>query len=229
MGRIDDLANAYVDEWAALNPIGATSVGIAGFDDQLDDFSPDGYVAKADLTRRTLASIEASEPENESERVAKAAMQERLGLELARHDAGVTTSEISVIASALHATREALDLMPTDGEKAVSDIAARLGQVPRALDQYRRTLLGAADAGHVGARPQLLKVADQCEMWINPDVDDFFRRLVRDLQAGGALRAELDKGAVAPPRRLRDSPTSSGPSWRPAARTRRRWGGSATS
>jgi hypothetical protein len=37
VGHIDDLADRYVDEWAALNPTGATFVGIAGYDDKTDD------------------------------------------------------------------------------------------------------------------------------------------------------------------------------------------------
>ena len=133
MRRVDDLANRYVDEWARLTPTGATYVGISGFDDTLDDLSPDGFAAQADLTRRTLAELDATEPVDERERVAKEAMQERLGLELARYDAGETTSEINVIASALHGIRAVFDLMPTEGEEAVANIAARLGQFPRAL------------------------------------------------------------------------------------------------
>ena len=39
MGRIDDLANRYVDEWAPLDPIGATYVGISGYDSELTDLS----------------------------------------------------------------------------------------------------------------------------------------------------------------------------------------------
>ncbi len=102
MGQIDDLANRYVAEWAPLNPIGATYVGISGYDDQLDDLSVAGFEARAELTRRTLTELDLTEPETEAERIAKEAMQERLGLELARYDAGETTSEISVIVSGLH-------------------------------------------------------------------------------------------------------------------------------
>ncbi len=46
-------------------------------------------------------------------------MQERLGLELARYDAGEVTSEVNVISSALHGLRSVFDLMPTEGEEAV--------------------------------------------------------------------------------------------------------------
>ena len=197
MRRVDDLANRYVDEWARLSPAGATYVGISGFDDKLDDLSPDGFAAQADLTRRTLAELDATEPVDERERVAKEAMQERLGLELARYEAGETTSEINVIASALHSIRQVFDLMPTEGEEAVANIAARLAQFPRALQQYKTTLLDAAAKGHVSSRAQMEEVAKQCDIWTSPEGDDFYRSLARRLTATGTLREELDRAAEA--------------------------------
>jgi uncharacterized protein (DUF885 family) len=197
VGRIDDLADRYVDEWAALNPTGATYAGIKGYDDQLDDLSSDGFAAQADLTRRTLAAISVTEPASETERVAKEAMVERLGLELERYDAGEVTSELNVISSALHGLRMVFDLMPTEGEEAVSNIAARLGQFPAALEQYKATLREAAEAGHVSPRAQMIEVAKQCDTWTDPDGDNFFHGLVDGLQAQDTLSAELKRGASA--------------------------------
>jgi uncharacterized protein (DUF885 family) len=197
VGRVDDLANRYVDEWARTNPIGATAVGIAGYDDQLDDLSPDGFAAQADLTRRTLGELDTVDPETEAERVAQEAMQERLGLELARYDAGEVTSELNVITSALHGVRMIFDLMPTEGEPAVANIVSRLSQVPRALEQYRRTLLAAADDGHISAQAQIIEVAKQIDVWTDPNGDDFFHGLARRVSAGGSLRADLDRAAEA--------------------------------
>jgi uncharacterized protein (DUF885 family) len=197
VGRIDDLADRYVDEWAALNPTGATYAGIKGHDDKLDDFSPGGFAAQADLTRRTLAAITVVEPATEPERVAKEAMVERLGLELERYDAGEVTSELNVIASALHGLRMVFDLMPTEGEEAVANIAARLGQFPAALEQYKVTLREAAEAGHVSPRAQMVEVAKQCDTWTDPDGDNFFHGLVDGLDAGDTLAADLKRGASA--------------------------------
>ncbi|GIF75340.1 DUF885 domain-containing protein [Asanoa siamensis] len=197
MGRIDDLANRYVDEWAPLNPAGATFVGITGFDDRFEDLSPDGFAAGADLTRRTLSELAGVTPETESERVAKEAMQERLGLELARYDAGEVTSEINVISSAVHGLRGAFDLMPTEGAEAVGNIAARLNAFPRAVEQLQVTLREAAAQGHVSARHQMIEVAKQCDIWTDPARDNFFHALADRLEADGALRGELDRGAAA--------------------------------
>ncbi|GAB2581843.1 hypothetical protein Aab01nite_59030 [Paractinoplanes abujensis] len=197
MGRIDDLADRYVDEWAQLSPLGATYVGISGHDSKTDDFSPEGFEAQTELTRRTLTELDVIDPEHESEAVAKDAMMERLGLELARDEAGVAKSEISVIGSGLHTLRGVFDVMATEGEEAVANIATRLNDLPHALDQYRRTLLEEAEAGRVSARAQLLAVAEQCDAWTDPDRDDFYRGLAARLEAGGALAAELNRGAEA--------------------------------
>ena len=197
MGQVDDLANRYVVEWAPLNPTGATFVGIPGQDDKLDDLSPEGFEAQADLTRRTLAELDVVEPETESEQVAKDAMLERLGLELARHDAGYTASDISVISSGVHGLRMVFDLMPTEGEEAVSNIAARLGAFPAAVEQYKQTLREMADAGQVSARAQMLAVAEQCDAWTDPARDNFFHALADRIDAGETLEAELRRGAAA--------------------------------
>jgi uncharacterized protein (DUF885 family) len=197
VGRIDDLANRYVDEWAPLSPTGATYVGIAGYDDQLDDLSPEGFAAQAEHARRTLSRLDATEPDTPAELVAKEAMQERLGLELARYDAGEVTSEVNVIASALHGLRQVFDLMPTEGDKAVANIAARLSKFPRAVEQYRVTLRDAADKGHVSARHQILEVAKQCDAWTDPEGDNFFHGLAGRLVADDALAGDLRRFAAA--------------------------------
>jgi uncharacterized protein (DUF885 family) len=201
VGRIDDIANRYVEEWAPLNPIGATFVGISGFDDKLTDLSPDGFEAQAELARRALAELRPEAPGNEHERVAKEAMLERVGLELAMHDAGEMIGEINVISSPLHGVRSVFDLMPTGGEQAAATIAARLAAVPTALQQWRQTLLYAADRGHVSARQQILEVAKQCDMWTDEAGDNFFpalaARVKRDGPVPDSLAAELDRGAAA--------------------------------
>ncbi|WP_203782914.1 DUF885 domain-containing protein [Paractinoplanes rishiriensis] len=197
MGRIDDLADRYVADWAALSPTGATYVGIAGFDDKTDDLSPEGFDAQAELVRRAINDLDVTEPEHESEQVAKDAMIERLGLELATYDAGYTKSAVSVITSGLHGLRGVFDVMATEGEEAVANIAARLNAFPRAIEQYQRTLREEADAGRVSARAQLVAVAEQCDAWTDPGRDDFFPGLVRRLEASGALAADLERGAAA--------------------------------
>ncbi|GIJ34220.1 DUF885 domain-containing protein [Micromonospora sediminimaris] len=197
MGRIDDLANRYVADWAALSPTGATSVGIAGHDDKFDDLSPDGYAARAELTRRTLAELDTIEPVTEAERTAREAMQERLGLELDRYDTGETASEVSVITSGLHEIRMVFDLMPTEGEQARANLAARLNLFASTLEDYKTTLRESAAAGRISSRAQLIEVAKQCDTWVDPDGDNVFHGLVDRLGEDGSLGAELRRGAAA--------------------------------
>ncbi|MER7001529.1 DUF885 domain-containing protein [Dactylosporangium sp. NPDC000555] len=198
MGSIDDIANRYVEQWAPLDPIGATFVGVAGHDDRLTDLSPDGFAALADLDRRTLAALGAETPATETERVAKEAMQERLGLALERYEAGDLTSDVNVISSPLHGVRSSFDLMPTAGEEAVADILARLAAVPAALAQWRQTLLHEAQRGHVAPARQIVEVAKQCEVWADPEGDNFYPDLATRIGADNpALAADLARSAEA--------------------------------
>ena len=134
---VDAIAERYVDEYAALDPIAATYIGLPGHDGELTDLSPDGYVARADLTRRALADAPAATPTDEREQVARDAFLERLGLEVEMADAHVPQSEVSVIASGLHEVRSVFDLMDTEGEEAWTNIDARLAAIPATLDGYR--------------------------------------------------------------------------------------------
>jgi uncharacterized protein (DUF885 family) len=200
VGQIDEIADRYVDEWAPLDPVGATYAGIPGHEDRLTDQSPEGYAARADLDRRTLAQLELVVPADERERVAKDAMQERLGLALERYDAGAITSEISVLSGGLHALRSIFDLMPLAGEEPAGAIAARMSAMPVALAQSRHTLLEAAAHGHVAARRQILEVARQCDSWVAVDGDDFWpglaRRVVEAAPVPDSLADNLEEGAA---------------------------------
>ncbi|GAA1748622.1 DUF885 domain-containing protein [Luedemannella helvata] len=193
MGRTDEIADSYVDDWAALDPVGATSVGIAGYDDRLTDLSPGGFAALAELDRRTLAELSSVEPADERERVAKEAMEERLGLALARYDAGEITSEINVISSALHGTRGVFDLMPLAGDDAAANIAARMAAFPAAVAQFTETIREAAADGHVSARDQMLEMAKQCDSWSDPAKDNFWPGLVERVRAAGEVPASLGR------------------------------------
>lgn len=201
MGQIHDLADRYVDEVAALDPIAATFLGIPGYEDRLTDLSPEGFAAHAECDRRTLAQLQQATPRDDAERVAQEAMAERLGLQLERYDAGEITSEINVLTSGLHSTRMVFDLMPVAGEEAAANVAARLATVPEALGQYQRTLLEAARQGHVAARAQLQEVAKQCDSWADPQQDDVWSALAERVTAAGdlpdSLVTRLREGAMA--------------------------------
>jgi uncharacterized protein (DUF885 family) len=194
---VDAVAERFVDDYAALDPIAATYLGLPGHEDRLTDLSPDGFAARADLTRKALAAATAATPSDEREQVAKDAFLERLGLDVELDEAGVPQSQVSVLTSGLHEVRSVFDLMATEGEEAWSNIDARLAAIPAALEGYRETLVRAADAGDVSAKRQLNAVAEQVRSWTGQDGgENFFLDLVAGADVGG-LRGDLEQHAAA--------------------------------
>src|SRR5258707_655884 len=104
------IADSFVDDHIRLSPTDATALGIAGYDDQLPDLSPDGHAARGDLARQAWRAVDAVTPADESERVAKAVFTERLGIEVELHDAGLVEGDLNVLASPPQSLREVFDL-----------------------------------------------------------------------------------------------------------------------
>jgi uncharacterized protein (DUF885 family) len=194
---VDAIAETFVEDYCALDPVAATGMGIAGHEHRLTDLSPEGFAARHDLTRRALAQAEAATPTDERERVAKEAFLERLGLEVERYDARVTQSELSVIVSGLHELRMVFDLMATDQDEDWAAVDARLAAVPGALEGYRETLLREAADGNVAARRQIQEVAGQVRSWTGGADGGIFAALVARAGVEGALRSQLEHHAGA--------------------------------
>ena len=148
---MDERSDAYVAEYAALDPIAATYYGVEGYDHLLTDYSPDGFAAREELGAAALADVRALTPVDAREAVAREAFLERLGLQTELTEAGYERRALSVIDSPLHSIRQVFDLMPTEGTEAWERIVARLEAVPAALAGYRVTLAEEAARGHVVA------------------------------------------------------------------------------
>jgi uncharacterized protein (DUF885 family) len=187
---VDEIAEDYVEAYAALDPFTATHAGIAGHDADSTDLSPDGFAERIELARRTLAELETAQARDERERVAGEAMQERLGLQAEMHDVGLDRS-LNVIDSPWHWTREVFDLMPTDSDEQWRNIAARLRNLRTAVEQYRQTMETDIAAGLPPARRQVVAVAEQARRVAG----EFFPELVA--AASGTVRSALDDGATA--------------------------------
>jgi uncharacterized protein (DUF885 family) len=194
---VDDLADSYVEECAALDPITATYVGIAGHNHELPDLSPEGFEAREEAAKRALDRMRATEPVDNREAVARDAFLERIGLEVETSEAGYGRAEVSVIGSWAHEIREAFDLMPTATGQDWADIGARLAAIPAALADYRTTLTAEADSGRVVAKRQYAEIAGQVRRWTGQEgaSGDFFANLVTD--APEARREELSAHATA--------------------------------
>lgn len=158
---IDAIAEQYHDASVRLSPIAATALGVPGYDDQLDDFSPAGQSRHADLARETLAQLAQSTPADEVDQVTMSAMTERLGLTVESFEAGTTLMALNVIASPLQEVRDIFDAMDPADPEVLSSIGARMEAIPNALDQWLESLHEAASRGLVAPQRQVLACIQQ--------------------------------------------------------------------
>ncbi|QES51263.1 DUF885 domain-containing protein [Streptomyces venezuelae] len=195
------VADAYVDDLIALDPITGTYLGVAASSSRLPDFSPAGRAAVAELARTTLAALDAAEQrpgaDRDSERRCARLLRERLNAELAVHEADEDLLAVSNIHSPAHAVREVFTLTPADTDEDWAAIAERLRAVPAALAGYRSCLeLGLSRGLYGGPRPTATFIG-QLTTWAGEDGTEpaFFT----EFAAGGpaALRAELDEAGAA--------------------------------
>jgi uncharacterized protein (DUF885 family) len=199
VGAVDDIANRYVDEIAELDPVLATFAGIAGHDDRMTDYSPDGWTAAAELDRRTLAALDNVEPVDDRESAAREAMQERLRVSLERYDAGIAQHDLNVIDSPMQHIRQVFDLMPADTEDDWAVISTRLATVPGAVESFRASLDESVRDGDVVALRQIINCARLCDSWTGSENGEpsFFAALAERSGQTGSLRSELDENAAA--------------------------------
>ncbi|MBI9115143.1 DUF885 domain-containing protein [Sanguibacter suaedae] len=202
---LDDVANAFVQRSAALDPFGATALGIPGHDHLVTDYSPAAVDARAELSRTTLDEISRTSPVDAVDEVTLAAMRERLGLDLELHAAGEVHSSLNVIASPLQGMRDVLDIAPQGTSEHWEAIAARLSALPQAIEGYVESLRWSAGRGRVAALLQVTECAAQADELADP-ATSFFTEFVHgpaaaaaldDSSACAAVRKELEHGARA--------------------------------
>ena len=195
---VHEISDAFVADYAALDPNTASFVGISGFEHELTDLSPEGCQERADLTARAVREVEASAPADDSEHAAKAVFLERNRLALELHESGLDLSLLNGISSPVQELRVAFDLMPTETTEHWQAIAARLAKVPTSLAGLRTSLTKAAADGNIAAVRQVDKAIGQCENWSGGTGNQpFFAALVAGAEVGDGLRAELVAGAEA--------------------------------
>ncbi|SDC14234.1 Uncharacterized conserved protein, DUF885 familyt [Geodermatophilus telluris] len=197
------VADRYVDAVCDLDPIVATSLGTRPGDDRLPDPSPAGLEAEAELTRRTLAELDAvlaADPAlgpdpvdgDPVERRCARLLRERLGAELAADEAGEGFRALSNLFSPVHSIRQVFLLMPTATEDDWAVVARRLARVPEAYRGYVQTLTEGARRGLFVAPRQVSTVVGQLGEWLS---GPFFAGLAAS--GPDALRGELDAAARA--------------------------------
>ncbi len=197
LSAVNAVADSFVEQYVALDPLVATELGIAGHDFELPDLTLDGYQARSDLLQSALSRMQAAEPKDRPEHSAKDSFVERTGAQLEQYASMSRQSQLSVISSELHNLRAVFDLMSTEGPDDWAAIDSRLSLVPAALDDYRTMLTRCAEMGHVAARRQLAAVADQLRLWtgVGGRGTDVFAALVAKAEVDAALRRTLETNA----------------------------------
>lgn len=195
------VADAYVDDLIAIDPITGTYLGVAASSGKLPDYSPAGRAAAAELSRTTLARLDAAErlpgADTDAERRCARLLRERLNAELAVHEADEDLRAVSNIHSPAHSVREIFTVTPADTEEDWAAIAERLRAVPAAFAGYRESLALGLERGLLGSPRPAATFVEQLTTWAGQGVDgtgDFFGTFA----AAGpqSLRAELDEAAA---------------------------------
>ncbi len=195
---VDAIADRYLDDSAAHDPITATTVGLPGHDHALPALDPDWYEQRAELRAATRRALRAADPVDANDRVTVAALDDMLEIDEHLRALGEEESHLNNIDSPVQALRDVFDLMPTATVEHWATGAQRLAALPAAVDGYLASLRYAADRGHVRARRQVEVAMKQCADNVGPD--GFFGRWartaqVRDGELPQSLRTELVRGA----------------------------------
>ncbi len=186
MSEIYDLSDQFVERFAALDPVGATLEGLAGHDDEMTDFSPDGYTERDEHTRATLRTLGAATVTDERDRIAADVLREDLETSVELYDAGEHLRTLNIIASPVQSVRMCFDMMPTETEADWDVIAARLALVPEGLSTFQASLSEGVRQGLVAARRQAIECTRQAETWggVNAETRPFFLALVDRFDGG---------------------------------------------
>ncbi|MCY0917097.1 DUF885 domain-containing protein [Streptomyces sp. H27-G5] len=195
------VADAYVDDLIAIDPITGTYLGVAESSRRLPDFSPAGRAAVAELARTTLDRLDAAErlpgADTDAERRCARLLRERLIAELGVYEADEDLRAVSNLHSPAHSVREIFTLTPADTAEDWAAIAERLRAVPAAFAGYRESLQLGLDRGLYGGPRPTATFVGQLTTWAGQGGDgdrDFFGKFAAD--GPDSLRAELDEAAA---------------------------------
>ena len=131
------LADRYVDELAALQPMLATQMGVPGFDGQWGAQDPSGWQDIGALLKRTLSAIEALPPSDQyREQLGRRVLKDHLSGRLDRIEYDFPLQDLNNIASPLQGFRETFDLMPKVGAEDWELIVKRLSSLDEAVTSY---------------------------------------------------------------------------------------------
>src|SRR5699024_955445 len=153
------------------------------------DYSPTAVAERTDAARDLRTRIAEVPDADASDAITRAALTERLGLEIERAEQRLDIAEVNNLASVLQ-SRDVLDLMPAETAEDWQVIAERLSLMPHSLRTWAESLREAAGHGVLAARRQLLLGAEQARGYAA--AGGFF-----DVFAADAVGDEAQRTAVA--------------------------------
>ncbi|MFI6466414.1 DUF885 domain-containing protein [Streptomyces sp. NPDC050538] len=195
------VADAYVDDLIALDPVTGTYLGVKESSNRLTDLSPAGQEALAELQRATLAKLDEAErrpgADADIERRCARLLRERLTAQLAVHEADEGLRAVGNLHSPAHAVREVFTLTPAETDEDWAAIAERLRAVPAALAGYRESLQLGLDRKLFAGPRAVATFTGQLTEW--SDIDGQGTGWYEDFASAGpdSLRVELDEAATA--------------------------------
>lgn len=193
--ELDRLAESWLAQQIELEPELRVSLGVAGDKTQYADYSPSGIAAQRAAAAAMLAQVEQCPAVDDVDEVTKLELQRTLALQIEGIDAGLPLREVNNIATPAHSARSIFDLMPQASAADFEQIAARMRNVPAALDGYRQTLTEGVNRGVVAARRQVEQLATQTAAYAK--ADGFFTELAEtDVELPDSLRTELRAAAA---------------------------------
>ncbi len=193
VSEIYDLSDRYVERYAALDPVAATLEGLTGHDEEMTDFSPDGYEERNEHDRATLHELGKAAVEGDRDRIAADVLREMIETSIELYDTGEHLRTLNIIASPVQYVRMCFDMMPTETEDDWAVIAARLGRVPEGLSSYEASLGEGVRQGLVAARRQAVQCMRQAETWggLDRKTRAFFLTLVDRFDQSGVDNSVL--------------------------------------
>ncbi|MGA2123385.1 MAG: DUF885 domain-containing protein [Acidimicrobiales bacterium] len=190
-------ADEVVERYAALDPLFATEAGVAGYDEYLPDFSPEGTAVQLAAVKEMCDHLSSLSATDDIDRISLSVMRERLETSRGLLESGESERLMSVIHSPLSGVRQTFELMAADTEHDRDVIATRLEAVGPSLLSWRRRLEELARTDRLASRRHVVGVADQAATYATGSFARFVERVSPDSSSDDRLtRAARDADAA---------------------------------
>lgn len=191
------LADEYITSYAQLDPLFAGFAGIKGDFGVATDFSPEAEAQRAELSRETLARLNALESTGSADDLARMHMAERLQVAVDRYEAGEWRRALRVPYGLLQTLVGYIDIAPRNTENDWRLTVARMRAIPEMLATWRQTMNAGIDAGTTVAVRQAVEGAKQARRNAESRVFDKHLKTYGDGPQAGDLREAAEAAYAA--------------------------------